>query len=325
MRAGTNGHRMRGRRFGRRGVITAALIAPVFVVMTIAVIGVECLGRPPARKASLRVVGATAASLVFVDDVRIGRTDDSGARTFASLPPGRRTVVVRQPGFADDRRTVVLATGGTSTVRPKRVRLTDESERARQTAEFLAADGKHQLAAVEFQRAISLRPNGFRDAEIGLARALLALKDFDGSSTVAEAVAAANPKNLEAQTVLANVLRERGLYDEAALTYRRAIALSPARAPEAHAGLAILLGERGDLPGAAAEYRSAIDQNLDAEPILYQLYGSVLERLERRTEAVAAYERFLELAPNSSLAAAVRSVVEQLKRPDDENPYAPVP
>lgn len=316
---------MSGRWPGRARRIQAAILWPALVLSMLLGSGVDGYGRSPGRKASIRVVGSVAASIVIVDDVRVGRTGESGAGTFSGLPPGRRSVVVRQPGFADDRRTVVLAAGGISTVRPKRTKLVDEAERARQSGEFLAADGKHQLATVEFRRAISLRKNGFREAEIGLARSLLALKDFDASSTVAEAVAAAGPKSLEAQTVLANVLRERGLYDEAAEAYRRAIALAPTRAPEAHAGLAILLAERGDLPGAAAEYKSAIDQNLDAEPILYQLYGSVLERLERRAEAVAAYEHFLELAPKSSLASAVRSVVEQLKQHDDENPYAPVP
>lgn len=316
---------MSGKWPGRPSRFRAAILWPALVLSLLLGSGVDGYGRPTGRRASIRVAGSVAASIVIVDDVRIGRTGESGAGTFSGLPPGRRTVVVRQPGFVDDRRTVVLAAGGTSTVRPKRTKLVDEAELARQSGEFQAADGKHQLATAEFRRAISLRKNGFREAEIGLARSLLAMKDFDASSTVAEAVAAAGPKSLEAQTVLANVLRERGLYDEAADAYRRAIALAPTRAPEAHAGLAILLAERGDLAGAAAEYKSAIDQNLDAEPLLYQLYGSVLERLERRAEAVAAYERFLELAPKSSLASAVRSVVEQLKQPEDENPYAPVP
>lgn len=303
------------------GLAALAMLVGVALAGTAAV----SWARPPARKATLRIVGTVAGSFVSVDDVRLGRTDASGSRAFTSLPPGRHVVVVRQPGFADDRRTVVFASGGKSTVTPKRVKLTDEAERARQAAEFLAADGKHAEAVVEFRRAISLRPSGFREAEIGLVRSLLAVKDYDGSATAAEAVAGSNPKSLDAQTVLANVLRDRGLYDEAAEAYRRAIALSPQRSPEAHAGLAILLGERGDLAGAATEYKSAIAQNLDAEPILYQLYGSVLEKLERRTEAVAAYERFLELAPSSPLASAVRSVVEQLKQSDDVNPYAPAP
>lgn len=302
---------------------------PVLTIVLIATIalldGLAVSARTRPRTASLRVAGSIAGSIVVVDDVRLGRTDSNGSATFANIPPGRRTALVRQPGFADDRRTVTFAAGAVATIRPRRLAISDSAERIQRAALFLAADGKHEQAASEFRRAIEARGAPYREAEVGLVRSLLALKDYDGASAAAEIVAAANPKNLEAQTVLANVLRERGFYDEATEAYRRAIALSPDRAPEAHAGLAILLGERGDISGAAAEYKRAIAQNFDAEPILYQLYGSVLERLDLPGEAVAAYERFLALAPSSSLAPAVRSVVEQLKEGDDVNPYAPAP
>lgn len=300
--------------------IVVSIIALVFVF------GSSVVARSTvSRHASLRVTGSVASSIVVVDDVRLGRTDATGARTFANVPAGRRSVVVRQPGYSDFRRVVVFRAGATAAVVPKRVKLTDEAERIRQAADFLAADGKHVLAAAEYRRAMAIRPDGFRDAEIGLARSLLALKDYDGSTAAAEQLASTEPKHLESQTVLANVLRERGLYDEAIAVYRRAIALAPDRSPEAHAGLAILLNERGDLAGAATEMARAIAQNLDAEPILYQVYGGILERLERRTDAVAAYERFLALAPKSALAPAVQSVVDQLKQTEDENPYAPTP
>ncbi|MBK6313305.1 MAG: tetratricopeptide repeat protein [Blastocatellia bacterium] len=303
--------------------------SPVLTIVLMATIvlldGLAVSARTRSRTASLRVAGSIAGSIVLVDDVRLGRTDSKGSGSFANIPPGRRTALVRQPGFADDRRIVSFAAGAVATIKPKRLAISDNAERLQRAALFLAADGKHEQAAAEFRRAIEARGGPYREAEVGLARSLLALKDYDGASAAAESLAAANPKNLEAQTVLANVLRERGFYDEAAEAYRRAVALSPDRAPEAHAGLAILLGERGDLSGAATEYKLAIAQNFDAEPILYQLYGGVLERLDRPSEAVTSYERFLALAPSSSLAPAVRSVVEQLKKGEDVNPYAPAP
>jgi Flp pilus assembly protein TadD len=324
MYAETNGRRGTGSRVTRGGRF-AAIVAVVTVSCVVLAAGTVVFGKSPARTASLRIAGAMAGSFVLVDGVRLGRTDPSGSRTFANIPPGRRTVVVRQPGSIDDRRVVVFRAGAAASVRPKRLALTVEAERRFRAGEFLAADGKHEPAAVEFRAALEARKGSYRDAEIGLARSLLALKDYEAAANVAEAVATANPKDVESRTVLANILRERGFYDEASDSYRQAIRLAPDRSPEAHAGLAILLGDRGDLPGSAVEYAKAIAQNLDAEPILYQLYGSVLERLERRADAVAAYERFLELAPTSSLAPAVRSVVEQLKGDEDVNPYAPAP
>lgn len=65
---------------------------------------------------------------------------------------------------------------------------------------------------------------------------------------------------------------------------------------------------------AAAEYRAAISQLSDSEPILYQLLGAVYERMEKYKEAVAAYEKYLQLAPQGNLAPAVRSIIDQLRK-----------
>jgi hypothetical protein len=36
--------------------------------------------------------------------------------------------------------------------------------------------------------------------------------------------------------------------------------------------------------------------------------------MEKPKEAIAAYEKYLQLAPNGSYAAAIRSILDQLKR-----------
>jgi tetratricopeptide (TPR) repeat protein len=155
------------------------------------------------------------------------------------------------------------------------------------------------------------------------------MKRFEEAATAASEVLEANPKDVEARTVLATAYRERGYYEEAAAEYRKAIASAPGEAHEAHTGLAIVLEELGDTAGAVEELQQGIAQNLDAEPILYQLLGAYLERLDRREEAVAAYSRFLELAPSHSLAPAVRSILDRLRVDETEeeegdvNPYAP--
>ena len=93
-----------------------------------------------------------------------------------------------------------------------------------------------------------------------------------------------------------------------------------------------MLGDRGKAAEAVDALRKGIAQNADAEPILYQLLGNALERVDEHEEAIAAYERFLELAPNHTLAPAVRSIIDQLREeqgaaetPEDVNPYAPRP
>ncbi|MND07619.1 Tetratricopeptide repeat protein [compost metagenome] len=44
------------------------------------------------------------------------------------------------------------------------------------------------------------------------------------------------------------------------------------------------------------------------------MLGAVYERTQKYKEAVEAYEKYLALAPNGSLAPALRSIIEQLKR-----------
>jgi regulator of sirC expression with transglutaminase-like and TPR domain len=44
------------------------------------------------------------------------------------------------------------------------------------------------------------------------------------------------------------------------------------------------------------------------------MLGAAYERVEKPKEAVVAYEKYLELAPNGSYAAAIRSILTQLKR-----------
>jgi regulator of sirC expression with transglutaminase-like and TPR domain len=44
------------------------------------------------------------------------------------------------------------------------------------------------------------------------------------------------------------------------------------------------------------------------------MLGAAYEKIEKPKDAVTAYEKYLELAPNGSYAAAIRSILEQLKR-----------
>ncbi len=63
-----------------------------------------------------------------------------------------------------------------------------------------------------------------------------------------------------------------------------------------------------------AAYLKAVAQLSDTEPVLYELLGRVYERQEKYKQAVAAYEKYLALAPNGKLAPAIESVIEQLRK-----------
>jgi tetratricopeptide (TPR) repeat protein len=76
----------------------------------------------------------------------------------------------------------------------------------------------------------------------------------------------------------------------------------------------MVLEERGQSAEAIAEFKKAIEQLSDSEPVIYQMLGAAHEKVQQYKEAIAAYEKYLELAPNGSLAPAVRSIMDQLRR-----------
>ena len=79
-------------------------------------------------------------------------------------------------------------------------------------------------------------------------------------------------------------------------------------------GIGRVYEDKGQYELAAREFKIAIDQLSETEPIIYQLLGAAYEKAGENKEAILAYENYLRLAPNGSLAPAVRSIVEQLRQ-----------
>jgi tetratricopeptide (TPR) repeat protein len=78
--------------------------------------------------------------------------------------------------------------------------------------------------------------------------------------------------------------------------------------------MGIVYEDKGRNEEAADAFRKAIAQLSDTEPILYELLARNLEKLERWKEAVAAYEKYLELAPTGAHASAINSIIDQLRK-----------
>jgi tetratricopeptide (TPR) repeat protein len=140
------------------------------------------------------------------------------------------------------------------------------------------------------------------------------LNQFDKAHSAIDAARRARPVYPEASAVEGRIYREEAFTDEAIRSFRRAIREGNGFQPEAHVGLARALEEKGQFNETAVELKKAIDQLSDSEPVIYQMLGAVYEKIEKPKEAVAAYEKYLELAPNGSYATAIKSILTQLKR-----------
>ena len=256
-------------------------------------------------QASLTITSEPNA-IVWIDDIRRGTTDASGKLTLTKVSPGRHSVRVRANGFKE---TTAALLPGRRALAVKLVTTTDPAELKFQEAE----SSSREKAAELYREAIKLRP-AFPAAQVGLARVLMSLNDFKGAHAAIEAARKTRPAYAEASAVEGRLYREEAFDDEALQSFRRAIREGGGVQPEAYVGMAKVLEDKGQFEQAIVAYKKALAQLSDSEPVIYQMLGAAYERVEKPKDAVAAYEKYLQLAPNGSYAAAIRSILEQLKR-----------
>lgn len=252
-------------------------------------------------------------AIVWIDEVRRGTTDASGKLVLTKISPGRHTVRVRANNFKEATASLLP---NRRTLAVKLIPTTDEAELTFQQAETAREkardDDARESAADLYREALKNRPSAA--AHVGLARVLLDLNKFKEARAEIDAARHIRPVYPEASAVEGRICREEAFDDEAISSFRRAIREARGFQPEARVGLARVLEDKGDFAAAVVELRKALDQLSDSEPVIYQMLGAAYEKLNKPKEAIAAYEKYLELAPNGSYAAAIRSILNQLKR-----------
>jgi tetratricopeptide (TPR) repeat protein len=253
-------------------------------------------------------------TIVWIDEIRRGTTDASGKLTVNKVSAGRHVVRVRARGFKE---TTTPLLPGRRSLTVKLLPTTDQAELLFQDAEIARekARGDEALkqAADLYREAIKLRP-AFPAAQVGLARVLMDLNEFKEAHAAIDAARRTKPSYAEASAVEGRLYRDEAFDNEAQNSFRRALREAGGFQPEAHVGMAKVYEDKGQFAQAVAEYRAAIAQLSDSEPVIYQMLGAAYEKMEKPKEAVTAYEKYLELAPNGSYAAAIRSILDQLKR-----------
>jgi len=249
-------------------------------------------------------------AVVWIDEIRRGMTDASGKLTLTKVSAGRHSVRVRANGFKE---TTAALLPGRRALAVKLLPATDPAELKFQEAETAREKGSLQNAADLYREAIKLQP-AFPAAQVGLARVLLSLNEFKDAHTAIDAARRTRPAYAEASAVEGRIYREEAFDDDAIRSFRRSIREGGGVQPEAYVGMAKVWEDKGQFAEAIVEYKKALAQLSDSEPVIYQMLGAAYERVEKPKEAVTAYEKYLELAPNGSYAAAIRSILTQLKR-----------
>jgi Tfp pilus assembly protein PilF len=273
---------------------------------------------PTRAYGSLKVTTGQPGSVIFINNIRHGVTNESGIAEIKRVWTGSFTARVRSVGFSDWQGKVLIKAQANSVLKVTQTPTTDQALLHYQKGEALRDKAKNADAAKEFKAALALRAV-FPEARIALARSSISLQDYQEAEKQLELA----EKNYgrpfaEAHAVSGFLRRQQGLLDEAIEEYRKALRIAAGNSFEAHIGLAIALNEAGETDEAVKEYRIGILQDMETEPILYYLLGEILERAERKKEAIEAYSKYLQLDPEGELAGAAESVIKQLKEDRNE-------
>jgi tetratricopeptide (TPR) repeat protein len=269
---------------------------------------------PVIRAQTALTITTEPNAIVWIDEIRRGTTDASGKLSIAKVSAGRHSVRVRANGFKEI--TTPLLPGRRA-LEVKLVRTTDQAELLFQDAETAREKARDdpalQKAADLYREALKARP-AFPAAQVGLARVLMDLNEFKDAHAAIDAARRTKPSYAEASAVEGRLYREEAFADNAIRSFRRAIREGGGVQPEAYVGIARVYEDKGQFAEAIVEFKKALVQLSDSEPVIYQMIGAAYEKIEKPKEAVAAYEKYLQLAPNGSYAAAIRSIIDQLKR-----------
>lgn len=255
-------------------------------------------------------------AIIWIDEIRRGTTDAAGTLSQVRISARAHTLRARANGFKEI--TMSLSAVERGEIKLRMVRTTDQAELSFQQAETARETARdeeaRQKAADLYRRTLALRP-AYPAAHVGLARVLLDLNDTNGALAEIEAARRDRAVYPEASAVEGRIYREGGQTDEAIGSFNRSIRESHGFQPEAHVGIGRVYEDKGQYELAVREFQIAIDQLSDTEPVIYQMLGAACEKSGDNKQAIVAYENYLRLAPNGSLAPAVRSILDQLKSP----------
>ncbi|HBB86172.1 MAG TPA: hypothetical protein DC047_00985 [Blastocatellia bacterium] len=268
---------------------------------------------PAVTPVSSLAITAEPNAIVWIDEIRRGQTDASG-KLEIKVSAGSHALRVRAMGFKES--TTRLLPGKRS-VSVRLLPTSDQAELLFQQAEAAreqAKDDQSRRKAEDLYNEALKTRSSFPAAHVGLARVLLDLNEYRKGLSEIDAARRDRPVYAEASAVEGRINREAAFIEEAINSFRRSIREAKGFQPEAHVGLARVFEDRGQYAEAVVEYRKAIDQLSDSEPVIYQLLGAAYEKQQKYKDAVAAYEKYLALAPNGSLAPAIRSIIDQLRR-----------
>ena len=283
---------------------------------------------PAPATATMRTVTIVTEpnAVIWLDNIRYGAADENGRLEIKTVSKGQHALRVRADGFKEFVQTIAPTQKGE--IKAVLTKTTDEAELAFQAAERMLKSDR-QAAADLYRKAIKLRPK-YPEAYLALARVLSDMQNLEEALTAIKQAKKQRLGYAEASAVEGRIYKEMGEEEKAIASFKRAITEGKGFQPEALTGLGLFykekaeeLGGAGDFEQEEANYIEATKylqtgiRQLSGAPdaeVLFQLLGLIYEKMKRYDDAIATYEEFLQIFPDSSETSAVRSFIVQIKK-----------
>jgi tetratricopeptide (TPR) repeat protein len=280
--------------------------------------------------AQIQFRGITIATepnaIIWIDGVRYGKTDKAGKIEVRTVSAGAHTLRIRADGFKDKTQPLTAVQKGEISI--TLVKTMDEAELAYQEGERLTGEDREKSAEA-YRKAVRLRPT-YPEAFVGLARVMAEAGEPDEAKKAIAAARRLRPAYPEISAIEGRLQKDNGEEAKAIAAFKRAITEGRGFQPEAYAGLGLLYKEKAEGFGGAgdfenedinyaesAKYLKTALKQLSGAPdsiVIYQLLGLIYEREKKYAEAIALYEEFLRIFPDTAEATAVRSFIVQLQK-----------
>ena len=246
-------------------------------------------------------------------------TNEKGNFSFSGVRSGLWRLKYGADGFHPFQEEFQV--GGRERVRRKveLVRATGQALLTRSKEARAEVDAANQaMAAGDYAKAVELYEQILAKApevyeiyfNIGLAQEQLG--DHAAAASAYEKFLESDPENADAMLKLAIALNRSGKIEKALALYEEVTELQP-DSGIAHFNMALVLfqNERLDKAKEAFERSLALDTSLNEA---HFMLGHIHVSQGEPSLALASYEKFVELAPDSPNAEAARQAIEQLKR-----------
>jgi len=304
------------------------LTLKIFCFCLIGFSALTVLAQKPATTQATRTITIITEpnAIVWLDDLRRGITDESGKLIIKPVTAGAHKLRVRADGFKEASQNLTAAQKGD--VKIALVVTDDQAELTFQEAERLSTTDREKAIAA-YRKAISLRPK-YAEANLALARVLSAKGDNEGALKAIATAKKARLNYAEASAVEGRIYVSEGDEEKAIAAFKRAIKEGRGVQPEAQTGLGLLYKEKAEAFGSMGDFeleeanymlaigyfRKAVSQLAGAPDAvtIYQFLGLAYEKMKKFDEAIAVYEEFLRVFPESNEATAVNSFILQLKK-----------